>query len=480
MSEQPEVLVTEQDRAAARESVRKSSRGTTVGGILMVALTNLLAVVVAEAVAPSIHGFTDALLVAGIAIVFAAPLLWGVARLAKGQAVRDGAISAAHERQMTSEARRREFETRLANALEMAEGEPEAHDAIQRALVGVVEDAPVELLLADNSHAHLDRMVVASLDGGAPGCPVDSPDHCPAARRAQTQRFADSEALDACPKLRGRAHGRCSAVCVPVSIMGRTVGVIHTTGTPGNPLDDSRIGDLETLANQAGARLGMLRVMAETQLQASTDGLTGLINRRTLENQVRNLRSSQREFALVMADLDRFKELNDTHGHEAGDRALRIFAQTLRESLRTGDVACRFGGEEFTIVLPDTTTAGAATLMDDVRAALAAAVGRGDAPRFTASFGVAHSTDADTFDELVSIADRGLFTAKHTGRDRVATHDGARTFSISSGDGTRAPTTTAAPATAATGPHSARQEEILGTAEAGALLVDARAGSSTD
>ena len=131
-------------------------------------------------------------------------------------------------------------------------------------------------------------------------CGVDSPDHCPAARRAQTQRFADSEALDACPKLRGRAQGRCSAVCVPMSIMGRTVGVIHTTGTPGTPLDDSRIDDLETLANQAGARLGMLRVMAETQLQASTDSLTGLINRRSAEEQMRSLLRTRRPFALAL------------------------------------------------------------------------------------------------------------------------------------------------------------------------------------
>ena len=148
----------------------------------MVALTNLLAVLIADAVAPDSDGFGRALIVAGIAMVFAAPLLWGVARMAKNQAIREGAKSAAHERQMASEARRREFETRLANALEMAEGEPEAHDAIERAFSAVVPEAPVELLLADNSHAHLDRMVVSSVAGGeAPGCPVDSPEHCPAA-----------------------------------------------------------------------------------------------------------------------------------------------------------------------------------------------------------------------------------------------------------------------------------------------------------
>ena len=167
-----------------------------------------------------------------------------------------------------------------------------------------------------------------------------------------------------------------------------------------------------------------------------------------------------------MADLDRFKELNDTHGHEAGDRALRIFAQALRETLRPGDVACRFGGEEFTIVLPDADTTGAVELMEQVRVNLALAVGRGDAPRFTASFGVAHSADADTFDELVSIADRALFAAKHAGRDRVASHEGGRTFEIhEAGAGT-----TDSGMIAATGASGA-QEEILETAEAGTRLV---------
>jgi diguanylate cyclase (GGDEF)-like protein len=250
--------------------------------------------------------------------------------------------------------------------------------------------------------------------------------------------------------------------------MGRTVGVIHTTGTPGALLDGTRIDDLETLANQAGARLGMLRVMAETQLQASTDGLTGLINRRTLENQVRSLRASQRDFALVMADLDRFKELNDTHGHEAGDRALRIFAQTLRDTLAAGDVACRFGGEEFTLVLPDTDTADAIDAMERVRDALALAVGRGEAPRFTASFGVVHSADADTFDELVALADRALFAAKHAGRDRVASYDGARTFHIHT-DAEAVPST-----------RTDSQAEVVDTAEAGAMLVSITSGDRAD
>ena len=166
---------------------------------------------------------------------------------------------------------RQRFESRLANALDMAEGEPEVIDVIERSFVAVVPDAPVELLLTDNSHAHLLRMAGVGPDGEPPACSVDSPDGFAAARRAQVQVFADSDHLDACPKLRNRPQGCVSALCVPVSIMGRTVGVIHATDKPEAVVGESQVHDLTTLAKLAGARIGLLRVMAETQLQASTE-----------------------------------------------------------------------------------------------------------------------------------------------------------------------------------------------------------------
>src|SRR5208283_2202082 len=185
-----------------------------------------------------------------------------------------------------SQVQRQRFESRLANALDMAEGEPEVIDVIERSFGTVLPDAPVELLLADNSHAHLHRMAAAGPDDEPPCCGVDSPDRCPAARRAQIQAFPDSDDLDACPKLRNRPQGRLSALCVPVSIMGRTVGVIHAIGEPQAAVEDDRVDDLATLAKLAGARIGLLRVMAETQLQASTDTLTGLLNRRSFSQRI--------------------------------------------------------------------------------------------------------------------------------------------------------------------------------------------------
>ncbi len=202
-------------------------------------------------------------------------------------------------------------------------------------------------------------------------------------------------------------------------MMGRTVGVVHSTGLVDEPLTEPRVQALQNLANQAGNRIGMLRVMAETQVQASTDGLTGLMNRRSLENQMRRLRTEGIEFSFVMADLDRFKDLNDANGHEAGDRALRIFAEAVRRELRTQDLACRYGGEEFAVVLPRAEAHEAIEVMSRVREGLAHVTDRGDAPSFTASFGVAHSSDAVDLEDVVQRADHALFAAKDAGRDRI-------------------------------------------------------------
>jgi len=118
----------------------------------------------------------------------------------------------------------------------------------------------------------LRRLATASPTGSPPGCSVDSPDHCPAARRAQVQHFPDSEALDSCPKLQPLQRP-CQALCVPVSITGRTVGVMHATRPVGDPFPNTEVSDLETLAKLAGTRIGLLRIMSETQLQAATDGV---------------------------------------------------------------------------------------------------------------------------------------------------------------------------------------------------------------
>jgi diguanylate cyclase (GGDEF)-like protein len=325
------------------------------------------------------------------------------------------------------QARRQDVETQLANGLQMTETEDDVLGLVERALGTILPDAPAELLLADNSHAHLSRVATSSPTGDAPGCGVESPNLCPAARRTQVQRFTDSERLDACPQLLDRPIGRCAALCVPVSIMGRAVGVIHSveaSSSATSAFDDEHVQVLSALANLAGTRIGVIRMMAESQLQAATDSLTGLLNRRALENRVRERRADE-AFVVVVADLDHFKRLNDTYGHETGDRALRLFAHTLTESLREGDLVSRHGGEEFVAVLWSTDAAGAVRALEAVRVSLVAAIAAAGLPRFTASFGAVESHDREHLQEAITRADAALLVAKAGGRDRIVIHDDA-------------------------------------------------------
>ncbi len=321
------------------------------------------------------------------------------------------------EQELTEKAARDGYVSKLAEALEMADEEAAVCNVVERAMTDISEATPMELLLSDSSRANL-RRVADSPSAGAPRCSVRSPFSCVAVRRGSAVVFESSDELNACPHLRGREGGACSAVCVPVGFMGRSLGVLHTTGPDRSPLEDESIDRLKALASQSGSRIGTVRAFEKTQLQASTDGLTGLVNRRTAESKLREMIKLRSLFSVVLADLDHFKQLNDTHGHEAGDRALRLFAAVAQDTFRDHDIVSRWGGEEFIIVLPELDRFQAVAVIDRLRQSLSRAH-PGETARFTASFGVSDSNQSDTVETLVQIADVGLYAAKKAGRDRV-------------------------------------------------------------
>jgi two-component system, cell cycle response regulator len=160
---------------------------------------------------------------------------------------------------------------------------------------------------------------------------------------------------------------------------------------------------------------------------ALTDALTGLFNRRYMETHVQSLiersRASDRPVSLIMIDIDYFKSINDTWGHDAGDQVLREFSQRLRASIRGIDLACRFGGEEFVVVMPDTTSDVALMVGERLRAKIAAdpfAIGRDQTIVVTTSVGIAERLPDDTtMDSLLKRADQALYHAKNSGRNRV-------------------------------------------------------------
>jgi len=310
-----------------------------------------------------------------------------------------------------------EFGNRLGAALEHADTAPAVLEVAGRAMELAGPGRPMELLLADSSRAHMQTAAVSPAHGG-PGCRVATPHGCPAVRAGGAVVIEQAAALDACPRLRERtANG--GAVCVPITFMGRALGVLHTAHEQERPADEALVSRMRSLASLTGSRLGTVRALASAELQASTDLLTGLCNRRTAEERLRELQDVGQAYALVLLDLDHFKAINDTYGHEAGDRALRVFSSVLPAALREQDTAARWGGEEFLLVLPDATVEDARAAADRVRGQLAQVLRQHSVPAFTVSAGVSDSLSAGLLEEQVALADAALLTAKRQGRDRV-------------------------------------------------------------
>ena len=183
-----------------------------------------------------------------------------------------------------------------------------------------------------------------------------------------------------------------------------------------------------SLASHAVVALDNARLHRIVERQALVDGLTGLANRRqceeTLASELARLDRFGGPLALVVADLDWFKDVNDRYGHPSGDAVLREFAALLQESVRDVDLAGRWGGEEFLLVLPGTDLAGGARVAERIRVALSGRIvlsADGSAIPVTASFGVASTPPATTAAELFSAADAALYEAKRNGKNRVET-----------------------------------------------------------
>ena len=186
------------------------------------------------------------------------------------------------------------------------------------------------------------------------------------------------------------------------------------------------VQNVDLLGRFASFALESVWKIADVERRARTDQLTGLWNRRHFDEEIKRVRmQAQRKpepCSLVIADVDFFKKVNDTYGHDAGDAVLKAVAQTFRENVRELDVCARFGGEEIAVLLPATPAAGALELAERLRHALEQRVIRHAAReiRVTASFGVASFPEtARSWDALFGGADKALYEAKRDGRNRV-------------------------------------------------------------
>ena len=223
-------------------------------------------------------------------------------------------------------------------------------------------------------------------------------------------------------------------LCQPLTAQADTFGLLHLQARQrvGARARGALLADRERLVATLGERLSLslsnIRLRASLREQSLRDPLTGLFNRRYLEETLtREARRAVREgypLSVLMADLDHFKDLNDAFGHAAGDAVLREIGRIIAELVRGEDVACRFGGEEFVVVLPKATLDNARRRADGLREQIKARQ-IGDSariyPPITVSIGVAaFPSDGASVEQLILAVDSALYRAKAEGRDRVA------------------------------------------------------------
>ena len=218
-------------------------------------------------------------------------------------------------------------------------------------------------------------------------------------------------------------HG--TVACIALA-QGQTVGAVHLFWERPNAFALSARPVVIRLAEHAALAIGNRRLLVALRGMASTDPRTGLMNTSTFDQQLEDALRARRineTTAVLMLDIDHFKDFNDRYGHPAGDEALRTFAKVLQASLREGDLASRYGGEEFAVALPGVDKETALSIAERIRSrtdTTLISLAPGISDRISVSIGVAfapdHSEDRIT---LLRLADEALYEAKQAGRNRV-------------------------------------------------------------
>ncbi len=349
--------------------------------------------------------------------------------------LREGAQVALAARQ-ASETRYRtlvDVFNRLGEQTTFAHDETEMFTAAAAALAQLVP-APVGHILAINPSA--DRLCVAIAWGdgaraAGSAVEIEAPDRCFGIRRGTT--FAVEDVTDPwTPSCPAHPTERGSILCVPMNAAGKLIGVIHLVRDEPRSFDESDGRQASRIAEQVALAVSNTRLLRTMEGLALTDGLTGLHNGRFFDPFLdRELAHAERDgspVGVISIDLDHFKQFNDTHGHPAGDEALRAFARGCLGVLRNADTMARVGGEEFCVAVRGADLEATMATAEKLRATveqLIVELGPGRFARITASFGVANSSEHGTDRmRLLKTADRALYAAKNGGRNAVVAADG--------------------------------------------------------
>jgi diguanylate cyclase (GGDEF)-like protein len=284
-------------------------------------------------------------------------------------------------------------------------------------------------VFAIDSSRNLMGVMASWGDSLSPTQHILSPEDCCAMRGSRLHlRLETSQGLS-CRHFSGSIPD--AYLCLPLAALGETLGILHISVPNSDVFSPARLALIQQSGEYAALRLANLRLREKLHDQSIRDPLTGLYNRRFLEAALeQELHRSSRHhtgLGVIMADIDKFKSFNDSFGHNAGDIVLKEIGALFRRSVRTEDIVCRYGGEEFLMVLPDTTLESVRERTEVMRDAIEKlelqhaghALGK-----VTASFGISFSQDGVlTPDILLRYADEALYESKRRGCNCVSLSD---------------------------------------------------------
>ncbi|WP_170331837.1 sensor domain-containing diguanylate cyclase [Ruegeria arenilitoris] len=356
----------------------------------------------------------------------------------------------AKERDLMDEQLRLAREVRLLGELnewlQSSRSLDELFDMVTRFMTHILPEAEGSVYVYSNSRDVLDGC--ASWNGGSHKAHIH-PEGCWGLRRGRTYEFGASEIDFVCEH--AEPHDGRPYFCFPILAHGETVGLLHLRAHEGSGEEFHSSKKLAQLcAEQISMAIANVRMRDQLHDQSVRDPLTGLFNRRhmteTLRKGISRSQQTGAPLSLIAVDVDHFKKFNDTHGHDAGDMVLRAVGSALEQGCDRDEVACRIGGEEFMLILPDNTPEDAMTRAEKLRQAVEAVsvrYGEKSLPRITISVGVAHYPAHGTMpQDLMRAADDALYVAKDKGRNQVQVARAAHIINASTDKGPTGPGTT--------------------------------------
>jgi diguanylate cyclase (GGDEF)-like protein/PAS domain S-box-containing protein len=320
----------------------------------------------------------------------------------------------------------------MADMLQACQTSEEAYKTIGLFIPSFFPDDAGALYMLNNSRNLFEAVAGWGKDPPAPS--VFALDECWAVRRGRLHQVENPQEALLCRHVTEAIPG--GYLCVPLIAQGETLGVFHIRL---GPQAEEQAAELEvakeqlaqTVAEDMALALANLRLRETLRSQAIRDPLTGLFNRRymeeTLERELTRVKRQGASLGVIMLDLDHFKQYNDTYGHSAGDDLLSALGSLVKSQIREEDIACRYGGEEFLLILPGTSMEVSLERAEILRQAVQEMHLRYRSLKpITLSLGVAVYPDhGDTGLEIIQAADSALYQAKQAGRDRVMAADAA-------------------------------------------------------